>query len=42
MKKINNARPTIFQIPLPMPIALVNLDAESVILFAIIVKESFN
>lgn len=42
MKKINNARPTILQTPFPIPIALVNLDAESVILLAIIVKESFS
>lgn len=42
MKKINNANPTIFQIPLPIPIVLVNLDAESLRLLAITVKESFN
>lgn len=42
MKKINNANPTIFHIPFPIFIVLVSLVAESFILFAIVVKESFN
>ena len=42
MKKSNNANPTIFQTLFPIFIVLVNLDAESLILLAIIVKESFN
>lgn len=42
MKKISNANPTIFQTLFPIFMVLVSLDAESLILLAIIVKESFN